>query len=49
MPDIQAYRFKSFEEYEITNGVKIEFPKKYNNLTCLDDLKIVFIEKKRQT
>mmetsp|Transcript_28871 Transcript_28871/g.27767 ORF Transcript_28871/g.27767 Transcript_28871/m.27767 type:complete len:220 (-) Transcript_28871:480-1139(-) len=46
-PQLLQYRFKSFEEYQITTGKRIEFPKKYINIQSLDDLKLSFIEKKR--
>ncbi len=41
------YRFKSFEEFQITTGKRLEVPRRYVNIFSLDDLKIQFVEKKR--
>jgi hypothetical protein len=45
-PDEGQYRFKSFEEFQITNNIRLEIPRKYINLTSLDDLKNKFRQKK---
>jgi hypothetical protein len=31
----------------MTTGIKIDVPRKYINITCLDDFKHLFLEKKR--
>lgn len=31
----------------MTTGIKIDIPRKYINISCLDDFKLLFLEKKR--
>lgn len=45
-PDILQFRLKTFEEFQITTGIRLEKPIRYTNMTCLDDLKYKFIQKK---
>lgn len=41
------FRFKTLDEFQYTTGIRIEQPKRYYDLNCLDDLKKVYIQKKR--
>jgi len=48
-PQYGIYRFKTFEEFQLTTGIALEPPRKYiDNLNCLEDMKQIFLLKKQK-
>jgi hypothetical protein len=45
-PQTGYFRLKSFEEFQITTGIRLDVPQKYIELYSLDDLKTIFLNKK---
>ena len=46
-PMTSMFRFKNFFEFQTTTGIRLEPPRRYINISSLDDIKQIFIEKKR--
>ena len=46
--NLGQFRFKTLQEYSISSGQILEPPRRYIKLNTLDDLKLLFIEKKKQ-
>jgi dual specificity protein kinase YAK1 len=46
-PIMNMFRFKNFQEFQFTTGIRIDIPRRYINIGSLDDFKQLFIEKKR--
>jgi len=42
------FRLKTYEEFQITNGVRLEMPQRYIDLYSLEDMKTIFLNKKQK-
>ena len=47
-PQTGYFRLKTFEEFQISTGIRLDVPQKYIELYSLDDMKTIFLNKKQK-